>query len=103
MPEHDLVGAQHRTAEILLQCLDGADGAKAIASDPCNDPWRVDETDIKLKGRWTYLYRAVDSRGQTIDLLLSAERDATAAKCFFRKALLRQGDRAQVQSCASPT
>ena len=49
--------------------------------------WRVDETDVKVKGRWTYLYRAVDSRGQTIDFLLSAKRDAEAAKRFFRKAL----------------
>ena len=47
----------------------------------------VDETYVKVKGRWTYLYRAVDSRGQTIDFLLSARRDAEAAKRFFRKAL----------------
>src|SRR3954464_1555920 len=56
-----------------------------------NGSWRVDETYVKVKGRWTYLYRAVDSRGQTIDFLidflLSAKRDAAAAKRFFRKAL----------------
>jgi transposase-like protein len=40
-----------------------------------------------VKGRWTYLHRAVDSRGQTIDFLLSAKRDTAAAKRFFRKAL----------------
>jgi transposase, IS6 family len=40
-----------------------------------------------VKGRWTYLYRAVDSRGQTIDFLLAAKRDAEAARRFFRKAL----------------
>jgi transposase, IS6 family len=49
--------------------------------------WRVDETYVKVKGRCTYLYRAVDSRGQTIDFLLSVKRDAEAAKRFFRKAL----------------
>jgi len=54
---------------------------------PCNGSWRVDETYIKVKGVWTYLYRAVDSLGQTIDFLLSAKRDAAAAQCFFRKAL----------------
>lgn len=54
---------------------------------PTNGSWRVDETYIRVKGRWTYLYRAVDSRGQTIDFLLSAKRDAAAAKRFFRKAL----------------
>jgi transposase-like protein len=47
----------------------------------------VDETYVRVKGRWTYLYRAVDSCGQTIDFLLSAKRDAGAAKRFFRKAL----------------
>jgi transposase, IS6 family len=52
-----------------------------------NGSWRVDETYVKVKGRWTYLYRAVDSCGQTIDFLLSAKRDAEAAKRFFRKAL----------------
>jgi transposase-like protein len=52
-----------------------------------NGSWRVDETYVKVKGRWTYLYCAVDSRGQTIDFLLSARRDAEAAKRFFRKAL----------------
>src|SRR4028119_1345869 len=52
----------------------------------CNGSWRVDETYVKVKGRWTYLYRAVDSRGQTIDFLLSAKRDVEAAKRFFRKA-----------------
>jgi transposase-like protein len=47
----------------------------------------VDEAYIRVKGRWTYLYRAVDSRGQTIDFLLSARRDTAAAKRFFRKAI----------------
>jgi transposase, IS6 family len=54
---------------------------------PSNGSWRVDETYIRVKGRWTYLYRAVDSRGQTIDFLLSAKQDVSAAKRFFRKAL----------------
>ncbi|WP_439548878.1 IS6 family transposase [Falsiroseomonas sp.] len=52
-----------------------------------NGSWRVDETYVRVKGRWTYLYRAVDSSGQTIDFLLAAHRDAAAAKRFFRKAL----------------
>ena len=54
---------------------------------PSNGSWRVDETYIQVKGRWAYLYRAVDSTGQTIDFRLSATRDAAAAKRFFRKAL----------------
>ena len=52
-----------------------------------NGSWRVDETYVRVKGRWIYLYRAVDSRGQTIDFLLAARRDTAAAKRFFRKAL----------------
>jgi transposase-like protein len=52
-----------------------------------NGSWRVDKTYVRVKGRWTYLYRAVDSSGQTIDFLLAAHRDAAAAKRFFRKAL----------------
>ncbi len=52
-----------------------------------NGSQRVDETYVRVKGRWMYLYRAEDSRGQTIDFLLSAKRDANAAKRFFRKAL----------------
>jgi IS6 family transposase len=51
------------------------------------DSWRVDETYVKVKGTWMYLYRAVDSAGNTLEFLLSATRDAEAAKRFFSKAL----------------
>ena len=54
---------------------------------PTNDSWRVDETYIKVKGQWTYLYRAVDSEGDTIEFHLSKTRDKQAAKDFFKKAL----------------
>jgi IS6 family transposase len=57
---------------------------------PTNKSWRVDETYVRVKGRWCYLYRAIDSAGATIDFLLSAFRHADAAKRLFRKAL---GDR----------
>ena len=53
----------------------------------CNDSWRVDETYIKIKKVWTYLYRAVNSQGNTLEFLLSPTRDAEAAKRFFLKAL----------------
>src|ERR1700690_2093915 len=52
-----------------------------------NGSWRVDETYVRGKGRWMYLYRAVESRGQTIHFLLAARRDTAAAKRFFREAL----------------
>ena len=52
---------------------------------PTSKSYRVDETYIKVKGQDRYLYRAVDSTGQTIDFLLTAKRDAASAKRFFRK------------------
>jgi IS6 family transposase len=53
-----------------------------------SDSWRVDETYVKVKGRWMYLYRAVDKQGDTIDFHLSAHRDQLAAARFLKKALL---------------
>jgi putative transposase len=53
--------------------------------------WRMDETYIKIKGQWRYLYRAVDKEGQTVDFLLTAHRDKQAALRFFRKAIRQQG------------
>lgn len=53
--------------------------------------WRADETYIKVKGGWVYLYRAVDERGRTVASYLSRSRDLPAARIFFRKALKRHG------------
>ena len=54
---------------------------------PCSTSWRVDETYVKLRGHWTYLYRAVDKLGNTIDFYLSSTRNTAAAKRFLGKAL----------------
>ena len=59
---------------------------------PTNRSWRLDETYISVKGRDRFLYRAVDSTGQTIDFLLTDRRDAAAARRFFRRALLNVGN-----------
>ena len=53
--------------------------------------WRVDETYVKVAGNWTYLYRAVDSAGETIEFMLSPKRDLIAAKLFLRLALSAGG------------
>ena len=53
--------------------------------------WRMDETYIKIKGIWNYLYRAVDKEGETIDFMLSKHRDEAAAKAFFTKAIGSSG------------
>jgi IS6 family transposase len=58
----------------------------------CNDSWKVDETYIKVKKVWMYLYRAVDSEGNTLEFLLSPTRDAEAATRFFLKALHSTAD-----------
>ena len=58
-----------------------------------NDSWRVDETYVKVKGQWMYLYRAVDSEGNTIDFYLSESRDQQAAKRLFKKALAASHNR----------
>jgi transposase-like protein len=52
-----------------------------------NDSWRVDKTYIQVKGKWKYLYRAVDSQGKNLDFLLTAHRDAQASIRFLRKLL----------------
>jgi transposase-like protein len=78
---------------------------------PTNKSWRVDETYVRVQGRWCYLYRAIDSSGATIDFLLSAVRDADTAKGLFRKALsdpahpqprVINTDRAPIYSAAIP-
>lgn len=53
--------------------------------------WRVDETYLKVRGQRTYLYRAVDHDGNTVDFRLSPKRDVAAAKAFLRKALRTRG------------
>jgi putative transposase len=53
--------------------------------------WRLDETYIKLKGKWVYLYRGVDKEGHTIDFFLSEQRDIAAAKRFLQQAITKRG------------
>jgi transposase, IS6 family len=70
---------QHYAPELEKRCRPHLKGT--------TDSWRVDETYVKVKGMWMYLYRAVDSHGDTLEFHLSATRDAQAAKRFLTKAL----------------
>jgi len=66
--------------------------AKAQASKrPTAKSWRMDETYIKVCGRWTYLYRAVDRDGHTLDFMLSEQRNTAAARRFFKRAIASHG------------
>jgi putative transposase len=58
---------------------------------PVGKSWRMDETYIRVKGEWRYLYRAVDEDGNTIDFLLRAHRDKTAARRYFEKSIAQNG------------
>jgi putative transposase len=58
---------------------------------PVGISWRMDETYIRVKGKWRYLYRAVDKHGQTIDFLLTEHRDTEAALRFLTQAICRHG------------
>lgn len=62
-----------------------------IYKKPVGSSWRMDETYIKVKGEWTYYYRAVDKEGKTIDFYLSRNRDTEAAQAFFEKAIGSSG------------
>ena len=70
------------------------------AARPCRhragDRWFVDETYVKVAGRWRYVYRAVDQHGQVIDVYLSARRDTAAAARFFTAAMASQGEPVEV-------
>jgi transposase-like protein len=63
-----------------------ADAARFSRHTP-GDHWFVDETYVKVNGVWRYVYRAIDQHGQAIDVLVSARRDANAARQFFTRAL----------------
>ena len=78
----------HRWAIKLLPVLEKAFRRH---KQPVGKSWRMDETYIRVKGEWRYLYRAVDRDGNTIDFLLRAHRDKTAARRYFEKSIAQNG------------
>src|SRR6202790_1232611 len=86
-PPSDLQWAPCRAAPYSLRYGPELEQRLRRHLKPTNKSWRVDETYVRVQGRWCYLYRAIDSAGATIDFLLSALRDADAAKRLFRNGL----------------
>src|SRR5471030_1552815 len=78
----------------------------ADAARPCRhalaDRWYVDETYVKVAGRWRYVYRAIDQYGQIIDVYVSPKRDIRAARQFFTTALDDHGEPAEVVTDRAP-
>ena len=81
----ELFKGRHFDHEIIVLCV------RWYLTRPVGDSWRVDETYIKVRGQWVYLYRAVDKEGRTADFLLSKRRDVAAAKRFFSRAKRQHG------------
>ena len=79
----------HRWALKLLPVLEKAFRRRKRA---VGRSWRMDETYIRVRGEWKYLYRAVDKAGNTIDFLLRAHRDKVAARRYFEKAIAQNGE-----------
>jgi len=75
----------------VLKYSPGLEEAFYRRKRPVGRSWRMDETYIRVKGEWRYLYRAVDKTGQTIDFLLTAHRDTEAALRFLTQAIHRHG------------
>jgi len=104
------VAVVHTTVLRWVQCFIPAFEKKwKNYARPVGSSWRVDETYIKVKGQWRYLYRAVDKQGQAVDFLLSKNRDRAATVRFFKKAIGKNevpekitldGSQASHQACA---
>ena len=97
------VEVDHVTVFRWVQCFTPllADAARPFRRS-VGDRWFVDETYVKVAGRWRYVYRAVDQRGQIIDVFMSPRRDVRAARRFFETALGAHGEPVEVVSDRAP-
>ena len=86
------VAVDHATLNRWVEKYSVAVASEAHCREvPTGQSWRMDETYVKVKGRWTYLYRAIGKCGKTLDFMLSEKRDTKAAKKFFASALCTNG------------
>jgi len=86
------VTVDHATLNLLVVKFSPLIAANAQARKRATaNSWRIDETYIKVKGMWTYPYRAVDRNGQTLDFMLSERRDLAPARRFFKQAIGTNG------------
>ena len=81
-----MVGARDDSAMVQHYTLEFEKRWKTVPR-PVGASWRMDETYVKVRGEWVYLYRAVDKAGKTVDFFLSRQRDINAAKAFLRRAM----------------
>jgi len=87
------IDVEHSTAHRwAIKLLPALEKVFRVRKRPVGKIWRVDETYVKVKGQWKYLYRAVDKAGDTIDFLLRDHRDKAAAKRYFEKSIERNGE-----------
>ena len=75
----------------VVKCSPDIAKAAQMRKQPTAGSWRMDETYNKVKGKWTYLYRAVDKYGKTLDFMLLKRRDKAAARRFFKRAIKANG------------
>ena len=75
----------------MIKCAPPLEKEFRARKCPVGRSWRMDETYVKVRGVWKYLYRAVDKSGATVDFLLTAKRDHRAALRFLRKAFGQHG------------
>lgn len=91
MAERGVVGSHTTILRWVQRYVPAFEQRWSRYARPIGTSWRVDETYIKVRGRWTYLYRAVDRQGLTVDFLRSEHRDVAAAKRFFSGMALPSG------------
>ena len=91
MAEHGIYLAHTTILKWVLRYVPVFEMKWSRFARPVGRSWRVDETYIRVRGEWKYLYRAVYKQGKTVDFLLTEHRDIEAARRFFTQAINKHG------------